>query len=81
MQTPLSGVIIRKVTFRDPGTPASGYPTLDPIEASKPPLLHLILTGRDAHPEVVSRAHTVTEMKEIKHAYRQEIEPQKGIDY
>ncbi len=47
----------------------------------KPPLLHLVLTGRDAHPEVIKRAHTVTEMKEIKHAYRQGIEPQKGIDY
>ncbi len=47
----------------------------------KPPLLHLILTGRDAHPEVISRAHTATEMKEIKHAYRRNIEPQKGIDY
>jgi cob(I)alamin adenosyltransferase len=53
---------------------------LDLLE-SKPPLLHLVLTGRDAHPEVIERAHTVTEMKEIKHAYRQEIEPQKGIDY
>ncbi len=48
---------------------------------NKPPLLHLILTGRDAHPEVIGRAHTVTEMREIKHAYRQGIEPQKGIDY
>ena len=48
---------------------------------NKPLLLHLVLTGRDAHPEVVKRAHTVTEMKEIKHAYRQKIEPQKGIDY
>ncbi len=47
----------------------------------KPPLMHLILTGRDAHPEVIKRAHTVTEIKEIKHAYRQGIEPQKGIDY
>lgn len=47
----------------------------------KPPLMHLILTGRDAHPDVVARAHTVTEMKEIKHAYRQDIESQKGIDY
>lgn len=53
---------------------------LDLIE-SKPPLMHLILTGRDAHPEVIKRAHTVTEMNEIKHAYRQKIEPQKGIDY
>jgi cob(I)alamin adenosyltransferase len=48
---------------------------------SKPPLLHLVLTGRDAHPEVVKRAHTVTEMRQIKHAYRSKIEPQKGIDY
>ncbi len=47
----------------------------------KPPLMHLVLTGRDAHHEVIERAHTVTEMKEIKHAYRQGIEPQKGIDY
>lgn len=48
---------------------------------NKPLLMHLILTGRNAHPEVIKRAHTVTEMKEIKHAYRQGIEPQKGIDY
>ncbi len=48
---------------------------------SKPPLMHLVLTGRDARREVIERAHTVTEMKEIKHAYRQGIEPQKGIDY
>jgi cob(I)alamin adenosyltransferase len=47
----------------------------------KPLLMHLILTGRDAHPEVIKRAHTVTEMKEIKHAYQQGIKPQKGIDY
>jgi cob(I)alamin adenosyltransferase len=43
--------------------------------------MHLILTGREAHPGIIKRAHIVTEMKEIKHAYRQGIEPQKGIDY
>jgi len=48
---------------------------------NKPPLMHLILTGRDAHPDVIEKAHIVTEMKEIKHSYRQGIEPQKGIDY
>ncbi len=53
---------------------------LDLIE-HKPPLMHLILTGRDAHPEVIERAHTVSEVREIKHSYRQMIEPQKGIDY
>lgn len=48
---------------------------------TKPTSLHLVLTGRDAHPEVVRRAHTVSEILEIKHAYKQGIEPQKGIDY
>jgi cob(I)alamin adenosyltransferase len=47
----------------------------------KPPLLHLILTGRDAHPEVIAVADTVSEVREIKHAYREGIEPQPGIDY
>ena len=47
----------------------------------KPTSLHLVLTGRDAHADVIARAHTVSEVVEIKHAYRQEIEPQKGIDY
>jgi cob(I)alamin adenosyltransferase len=47
----------------------------------KPPLMHLILTGRDAHAEVMERAHTVSEIREVKHAYRQGIEPQPGIDF
>jgi cob(I)alamin adenosyltransferase len=47
----------------------------------KPPFMHMVLTGRDAPPEIVNRAHTVTEMKEIKHAFRQGIEPQQGVDY
>jgi cob(I)alamin adenosyltransferase len=51
------------------------------ILRNKPPLLHLILTGRDAHPEVIELADTVSEINEIKHAYRKEIEPQPGIDY
>lgn len=51
------------------------------IIASKPPRMHLILTGRDAHPEVIKRAQTVTEMVEIKHACTEGIEPQRGIDY
>lgn len=47
----------------------------------KPSLLHLVLTGRDAHPEVVEAADTVSEVREIKHAFRKNIEPQPGIDY
>jgi cob(I)alamin adenosyltransferase len=48
---------------------------------NKPRLLHLVLTGRDAHPQVIEQADTVSEVREIKHAYRQKIEPQPGIDY
>jgi len=48
---------------------------------SKPPLLHLILTGRDAAPEIVGLADTVSEVREITHAYRKGIEPQPGVDF
>lgn len=51
------------------------------IIQKKPPLLHLVLTGRDAHPQVIELADTVSEISEVKHAYRKGIEPQPGIDY
>jgi cob(I)alamin adenosyltransferase len=47
----------------------------------KPPQMHLVLTGRDAHSQVIELADTVSEIKEVKHAYRKGIEPQPGIDY
>jgi cob(I)alamin adenosyltransferase len=47
----------------------------------KPAGIHLVLTGRDAHPQVIELADTVSEVNEIKHAYRKGIEPQPGIDY
>jgi len=47
----------------------------------KPPSLHLVLTGRDAHPRVIELADTVSEIQEVKHAFRRGIEPQPGIDY
>ena len=47
----------------------------------KPRLMHLVLTGRDAHPQVVELADTVSEIKEVKHAFSKGIEPQPGIDY
>jgi cob(I)alamin adenosyltransferase len=48
---------------------------------ARPSPVHLVLTGRYAAEEIIERAHTVSEVKEIKHAYRQQIEPQPGIDY
>ena len=41
----------------------------------------LMITGRDAAPEVVERADLVTEMKEIKHPFQQGMLAKKGIDY
>jgi cob(I)alamin adenosyltransferase len=51
------------------------------ILSQKPELMHLVLTGRDAHPKVIELADTVSEIVEVKHAYRKDIEPQPGIDY
>ena len=51
------------------------------IIQGKPSQMHLVLTGRDAHPQVIELADTVSEITEVKHAYRKGIEPQPGIDY
>ena len=50
------------------------------IEA-KPPELHLVLTGRDAHPKVIEIADLVTEMREVKHPFSEGVQAQKGIEY
>jgi cob(I)alamin adenosyltransferase len=47
----------------------------------KPEMVHVILTGRNAHPTIVELADTVTEMREVKHAYQKGIEAQRGIEY
>jgi cob(I)alamin adenosyltransferase len=53
---------------------------LDLLDA-RPPHTTLILTGRGAPPEVIERADTVTEMREVKHAFRKGILAQRGVDY
>ncbi len=47
----------------------------------KPERLHIILTGRNAHKEVIEKADLVTEMVEIKHPYSKGIKAQKGIEF
>lgn len=47
----------------------------------KPSKLHLVLTGRDARPELIERADLVTEMRLIKHPYQKGIKAQKGIEF
>ena len=59
----------------------SGQEIADFIRNEKPPWLHLILTGRNAAPEVIEIADTVTEMTMIKHAYQQGIKAEQGIEF
>jgi len=45
------------------------------------PLLHVIITGRDAPAGLVEYADMVTEMREVKHPYKMGIMAQKGIEF
>lgn len=49
--------------------------------ARRPERVHVICTGRNAHPKLVELADLVTEMKEVKHPYTKGILAQRGIDY
>lgn len=42
---------------------------------------NVVITGRDAAPELIEIADTATEMRKIKHAYDQGIGAKKGIEY
>lgn len=47
----------------------------------RPPQVDVVLTGRNAPAEFVDMADLVSEIKEIKHHYRDGIMAQKGIEY
>lgn len=52
------------------------------LQANKPPLLHLVITGRNAPDELIEYADLVTEMKLIKHPFRdQGVRAQAGIEF
>lgn len=62
---------------------AKEYVALDQALAalsSRPPLQHVVVTGRGAPDGLVAAADTVTEMRLVKHAFKAGIKAQKGIE-
>lgn len=53
---------------------------IEPLK-NKPPKLNIIITGRNAPPELIDIADTVSEMRPIKHAFEDGIQAQKGIEF
>ena len=49
--------------------------------AHRPHALHVVITGRGAKPELIEAADLVSEMKMIKHPFRNGIKAQKGVEF
>jgi len=48
---------------------------------NRPPYVEVILTGREAKPEVLDRSDLVTEMQEVRHYYRKGVLARQGIEF
>ena len=48
---------------------------------TKPPMSHVVMTGRNAKPELIEVADLVTEMTMIKHPFRSGIKAQPGVEF
>lgn len=60
------------------------YLPLDEVLAvlkAKPKDLHLVVTGRNAKPELIEMADLVTEMTMVKHPFRDGVKAQAGIEF
>ena len=53
---------------------------VEPLK-NKPEEMEIVLTGRNAHPQIVEIAHLVSEIKPIKHYWDTGIAARKGIEY
>ena len=51
------------------------------LKAEKPPMTHVVLTGRNADDAIVEAADMVTEMELIKHPFRAGIKAQIGVEF
>src|SRR6201999_2890796 len=51
------------------------------LQSAKPPLTHVVLTGRNAKQELIDAADLVTEMTLVKHPFRSGIKAQPGVEF
>lgn len=51
------------------------------LRDEKPPMTHVVLTGRNAKPELIEIADLVTEMEALKHPFRDGIKAQAGVEF
>ena len=51
------------------------------LRDEKPPMTHVVLTGRNAKEELIEIADLVTEMAQVKHPFRAGIKAQKGVEF
>jgi cob(I)alamin adenosyltransferase len=51
------------------------------LKDNKPPLTHVVLTGRNAKQELIDAADLVTEMTLVKHPFRSGIKAQPGVEF
>jgi cob(I)alamin adenosyltransferase len=61
-----------------------GWVDVDDVIATlrdRPPNLHIVITGREAHEKLIEVADLVTEMKEVKHPFTSGIKAQPGVDF
>ncbi|MEE8393047.1 MAG: cob(I)yrinic acid a,c-diamide adenosyltransferase [Rhodospirillales bacterium] len=47
----------------------------------RPPLMHVVVTGRGAPKELIERADLVTEMKALKHPFKSGVKAQPGVEF
>jgi len=60
-----------------------GYLDMDRVLddlVARPPMQHVVVTGRSAKPALIEIADTVTEMKVVKHAFQAGVKAQKGVE-
>ncbi len=51
------------------------------LKNEKPPMTHVVLTGRNAKEELIEIADLVTEMELVKHPFRSGVKAQVGVEY